>query len=199
MTNFNDRSNTTQNLEAAMLKIQGEIVDPAPNRKSHFSRKGENDYADLQAILKGIRPLCAKHGIKHGIKTSMRGEDWVIFLALSHPESGEWDNTNTLPYNPRLKPMERMSEKTYASRQLYSQEFGICVDRDDDGHLAQQGTVADAGVRQAKAREFLKVEWKNCTTDEQRAKFAIGAGKTVKSGLVTQEFVTELMDATVSA
>ena len=199
MTNCNDRSASTQNLEAAMLKIQGDVVDPAPNRKSHFARKGENDYADLQAFLKLLRPLCANYGIKHGIKTGSRGEDWVIYLALSHPESGEWDNTNTLPYNPRLKPMERMSEKTYASRQLYSQEFGICVDRDDDGHMAQQGTIADAGVRQAKAKEFLKSEWLNCKTEEQRAKFAIGASKTVKSGLVTQEFVTELMEANVSA
>lgn len=194
-----DRSVSTKNLEAAMLQIQGDITDPAPNRKSHFSRKGENDYADLQAILKSIRPLCAKFGIKHGVKTGRDGEDWVIYLCLSHPESGEWDNTNMLPYNPRLKPMERMSEKTYASRQLYSQEFGICVDRDDDGHLAQQGAVADSGVRKAKAQEFLKAEWKNCTTEEQRAKFAIGASKTVKSGLVTQEFVTELMEHVVSA
>ena len=136
----------------------------------------------------------AKHGVKHGIKTD--GEDWVIYLCPSHPESGEWDNTNMLPYNPRLKPMERMSEKTYASRQLYSQEFGICVDRDDDGHLAQQGTIADTGVRQAKAKEFLKTEWANCKTEEQRAKFAIVPATVV--GLVTQEFV-RTMEATVSA
>jgi len=195
----NDRSVSTKNLEAAMLQIQGKIVDPAPNRKSHFARKGENDYADLQAILKAIRPLCAEFGIKHGVKTGKDGEDWVIYLCLSHPESGEWDNTNVLPYNPRLKPMERMSEKTYASRQLYSQEFGICVDRDDDGHMAQQGNIADTGVRQAKAKEFLRKEWNSCTTEEQRAKFAIGASKTVKSGLVTQEFVSELMEEVVSA
>jgi hypothetical protein len=194
-----DCSSSTQNLEAAMLKIQGEIVDPAPNRKSHFARKGENDYADLQAMLKTIRPLCAKHGVKHGIKTAPRGDEWVIFLTLSHPESGEWDNTNMLPYNPRLKPMERMSEKTYASRQLYSQEFGICVDRDDDGHMAQQGTITDTETRKQKAKLFLQKEWSSCKTDEQRAKFAIGASKTVESGLVTQEFVSELMEATVSA
>ena len=35
-----DRSVSTKNLEAAMLQIQGDITDPAPNRKSHFSRKG---------------------------------------------------------------------------------------------------------------------------------------------------------------
>ena len=188
-------SNETKDLQAAMLKVQKEIKDPEPNAKSHFSKKGDNDYADLHAVLNAVRPSCVKHGIRHAVKSLKIDGEWVWVLYLCHPESGQFDATNSIPMVDGANPMARMSDKTYASRQLYSTEFGIAVDNDDNGLQADNAHHANKGStnKRQQAEQFLTEKWKAAKTEEQKARFAMGSEKTIASGAVTQEFVDQLM------
>ena len=191
-------SNETKDLQAAMLKVQKEIKDPEPNCKSHFAKKGDNDYADLHAVLNAIRPACSKHGIRHAVKSVKIDGEWQWVLLLCHPESGQYDGSNAIPMEHANGPMARMSDKTYASRQLYSTEFGIAVDNDDNGVQADNSHHANAGSSNTtlKAQQFLTEKWKAAKTDEQKARFAMGSEKTIASGAVTQEWVDQLMAGT---
>ena len=190
-------SNETKDLQAAMLKVQKEIKDPEPNCKSHFSKKGDNDYADLHAVLSAIRPACQKHGIRHAVKSLKVDGDWLWLLLLCHPESGQYDASNSIPMEHANGPMARMSDKTYASRQLYSTEFGIAVDNDDNGIQADNSHHATKGSsnKTQQAQQFLTEKWNAAKTEEQKARFAQGSEKTIASGAVTAEWVTELMGA----
>ena len=191
-------SDETKDLQAALLKAQKDIKDPEPNAKSHFAKKGDNDYADLHAVLDAVRPACTKHGIRHAVKSLKIDGEWVWLLYLVHPESGQFDATNSIPMVEGANPMARMSDKTYASRQLYSTEFGIAVDNDDNGVQADNAHHANAGSSNTtlKAQQFLTEKWKAAKTDEQKARFAMGSEKTIASGAVTQEWVDQLMAGT---
>lgn len=188
-------SDDTKDLQAAMLKAQKDIKDPEPNAKSHFSKKGDNDYADLHATLDAVRPACVKHGIRHAVKSLKIDGEWVWVLYLCHPESGQFDATNSIPMVDGANPMARMSDKTYASRQLYSTEFGIAVDNDDNGLQADNAHHANKGSsnKTKQAQQFLTEKWNAAKTDEQKARFAMGSEKTIASGAVTQEWVDQLM------
>ena len=87
--------------------------------------------------------------------------------------------------------MARMSDKTYASRQLYSTEFGIAVDNDDNGVQADNAHHANAGSsnKTLQAQKFLTEKWNAAKTPEAKARFAAGSEKTIASGAVTQEWV----------
>lgn len=191
-------SNETKDLQAAMLKVQKEIKDPEPNAKSHFSKKGDNDYADLHAVLNAVRPACTKHGIRHAVKSVKIDGEWQWVLLLCHPESGQYDASNSIPMVEGANPMARMSDKTYASRQLYSTEFGIAVDNDDNGVQADNAHHANAGSsnKTLQAQKFLTEKWNAAKTPEAKARFAAGSEKTIASGAVTQEWVEQLMAGT---
>ena len=191
-------SNETKDLQAAMLKVQKEIKDPEPNAKSHFAKKGDNDYADLHAVLNAVRPACTKHGIRHAVKSVKIDGEWQWVLLLCHPESGQYDASNSIPMVEGANPMARMSDKTYASRQLYSTEFGIAVDNDDNGVQADNAHHANAGSsnKTLQAQKFLTEKWNAAKTPEAKARFAAGSEKTIASGAVTQEWVEQLMAGT---
>ena len=191
-------SNETKDLQAAMLKVQKEIKDPEPNCKSHFAKKGDNDYADLHAVLNAVRPACTKHGIRHAVKSVKIDGEWQWVLLLCHPESGQYDGSNSIPMEHANGPMARMSDKTYASRQLYSTEFGIAVDNDDNGVQADNSHHANAGSsnKTPQAQKFLTEKWHAAKTPEAKARFAAGSEKTIASGAVTQEWVEQLMAGT---
>ena len=191
-------SNETKDLQAAMLKVQKEIKDPEPNCKSHFAKNGDNDYADLHAVLNAVRPACTKHGIRHAVKSVKIDGEWQWVLLISHPETGQYDASNSIPMVEGANPMARMSDKTYASRQLYSTEFGIAVDNDDNGLQADNAHHANAGSsnKTLQAQKFLTEKWKAAKTPEAKARFAAGSEKTIASGAVTQEWVEELMAGT---
>ena len=191
-------SNETKDLQAAMLKVQKDIKDPEPNAKSHFSKKGDNDYADLHAVLNAVRPACVKHGIRHAVKSVKIDGEWQWVLLISHPETGQYDASNAVPMEHANGPMARMSDKTYASRQLYSTEFGIAVDNDDNGLSADNAHHANAGSnnKALQAQKFLTEKWNAAKTPEAKARFAAGSEKTIASGAVTQEWVEELMAGT---
>ena len=161
-------------------------------------KKGDNDYADLHAVLNAVRPACTKHGIRHAVKSVKIDNEWQWVLLLCHPESGQYDASNSIPMEHANGPMARMSDKTYASRQLYSTEFGIAVDNDDNGVQADNSHHANAGSsnKTLQAQKFLTEKWNAAKTPEAKARFAAGSEKTIASGAVTQEWVEQLMAGT---
>lgn len=125
-------SDSTINIFPAIVKAQGEMVNPPKNADNPFFK---SKYADLPSILDITRPVLAENGL--GIMVFPLREGCEVLL--SHG-SGEWiyfDNPMPLILDKDTMQGEG-SAITYARRQIECALFHLAADTDDDGNAASQ-------------------------------------------------------------
>lgn len=119
-------------LADALAKAQAEIKAIGKDRTNpHF----KNRYATLDAILDGIRPTLAKHGLSvvQGVVTYGEGE--AVETTLVH-SSGEWLR-NHVPMKVGKQDAQGVgSALTYGRRYGVSALLALSTDEDDDGEAA---------------------------------------------------------------
>lgn len=125
-------SDTIGKLADALAKAQAEIKAIGKDRTNpHF----KNRYATLDAILDGIRPTLAKHGLSvvQGVVTYGEGE--AVETTLVH-SSGEWMR-NFVPMKVGKQDAQGVgSALTYGRRYGVSALLALSTDEDDDGEQA---------------------------------------------------------------
>ena len=133
-----DKSESIVNLSKALAAAQGEMPAIKFNATNPFLK---NHYADLGAVIAGVRPILAKHNL--AVTQLVSGEDNVVGVTtmLIHA-SGEWINeTVTLPIGEeRGKSSAQVAGSivTYLRRYALASILGVYSDEDGDGHSPAQ-------------------------------------------------------------
>ena len=133
-----NKSESIVNLSKALAAAQGEMPAIKFNATNPFLK---NHYADLGAVIAGVRPILAKHNL--AVTQLVSGEDNVVGVTtmLIHA-SGEWINeTVTLPIGEeRGKSSAQVAGSivTYLRRYALASILGVYSDEDGDGHSPAQ-------------------------------------------------------------
>lgn len=119
----------------ALVQFQSEAKDAPANTKNPFFN---SDYADLESILKTIRPLLAKNGFAVSQVIVPRESDMMLKTVLYHVSGNSIESL--IPIKADMaKPQAVASAITYARRYSLASIVGICdTDPDDDGNTAQK-------------------------------------------------------------
>lgn len=125
-------SPTITKLAEALAKAQAELKTITKDRVNpHF----RNRYATLDAIMEGIRPTLAKHGLSVIQGASDTATAFVVETMLLH-SSGEYIS-NTVPMTLTKSDAQGVgSGITYGRRYGVSALLGLATDEDDDGNEA---------------------------------------------------------------
>lgn len=124
-----------------LAKIQKELQAVVKSSKNPFFK---SSYADLNAHLSVIRPLCIKHGFvleqSTTIINSSTGAVNAVMSRISHIETGL--TKESVVVIPELDgDMQKIGGAiTYARRYTLSALFGMMAE-DDDGNLASGKTT----------------------------------------------------------
>ncbi len=126
-----ETSPTTEKLDAALAKAQGEITPAIKDRENpHFHSK----YADLESIWEAARPALCKHGIN--VTQWLLASDGGKLTILTRVAcGGEWmRSTFSIPVS-KQDAQGYGSATTYARRFTLMSAIGISPgeDEDDDG------------------------------------------------------------------
>lgn len=126
-------SDKTDQLELALARFQGECpVIPKNSKNPHFNSR----YADLPTIRQVTLPILLRCGLVLRSHPDLIGEQAVLTTRLSHPESGQWEESS-FPLRPaKSDPQGLAGAITYARRYAESAILGIVTEEDDDGNLA---------------------------------------------------------------
>jgi hypothetical protein len=128
------KSESLDKLGFALVKAQGDMIDPVKDAKGYGYK-----YAKLDQIIKLIRPTLTKHGLSYTIFPGQYYEDKQSLTGILLHESGQFiEGTIQLPVE-RSKGMSLLqsigSAITYGRRYLLSSVAGIQADDDIDGHV----------------------------------------------------------------
>jgi hypothetical protein len=125
-------SETIGHLAGALAKVQGSLRPVAMNKTNPFLR---NKYADLGAIIDGLRDLCAENGISF-VQMPTIEQGVGVTTRIMH-ESGEWlESTISLPLTDekgKSSAQAAGSIITYLRRYALAAAFGVVADEDADG------------------------------------------------------------------
>jgi len=128
------RSQTITKLVAALAKAQGELKNPAKDKKnSHFG----NWYADLATVIDTVMPVLATHGLAVIQMPCEWGDHPALCTLLTH-ESGEWVESTMRTRPSKTDPQGQGSAITYARRYALQAVVGVAADDDDDGNEASR-------------------------------------------------------------
>lgn len=128
-----NKSESIQNLAAALAKFQEEIKNPANSADNPFFK---SKYAPLNDVLNLVRPILTKHGLSVLQSPSGDGQNIIVTTLLLH-SSGEWIETEPLVLKADKPTAQGAgSAITYARRYAISAVLGISSEDDDDGNHA---------------------------------------------------------------
>lgn len=139
-----------KNLITAFCAFQSEVSNPINSKSNnHFNYS----YAPLDAILKDVRPILAKHGLAVMQETVNHGSGMIgIKTTLLH-ESGETYTTPAFYLPPQQISAQGFgSAITYGRRYSLSAILGIAGEEDVDGYLTESNgnnefqTLKDRGA-----------------------------------------------------
>lgn len=127
-----DKSDSIKELATALAKAQAELKAIGKDRTNpHF----RNRYATLDAIVDGVRPVLAKHGLSVVQGASDTTQGFTVETYLLH-SSGEWIR------NVVAMPVSKQDAQGVGSALTYGRRYGISAllslstDEDDDGEAA---------------------------------------------------------------
>lgn len=125
-------SDTTDKLDAALSKAQGEIVAASKDKTNpHFKSK----YADLASVWEACRGALTKNGI-NVTQWLLHSEDGRLHIVTRLACGGQWLRGHfSIPVS---KPDAQGygSATTYAKRFALAAAVGVVADDDDDGNAA---------------------------------------------------------------
>lgn len=131
-----ETSNTTEKLDAALAKAQGEIEAAVKDKTNpHFRSK----YADLTSVWSACRAPLAKHGISV-TQWPKHSEDSRLHLVTRVACQGEWIKGEFSVPVPKQDPQGYGSALSYLRRYSLSAVLGVVADEDDDGNAASAPT-----------------------------------------------------------
>lgn len=161
-------SDTIGHLAGALAKVQGSLRPVAMNKTNPFLK---NRYADLGAIIDGIRDLCAENGISVVQMPTIDGGIGVT-TRIMH-ESGEWlESTISLPLtDERGKSSAQAAGSiiTYLRRYALAAAFGVVADEDADGSEAPPASNGKPEVAPGRQESALTI-----TERQMKALHALG-------------------------
>lgn len=130
-----NKSESITNLAAALVKFNSEVkIIEKDAQNPHF----KNQYATLDNIIDGVRPILAKFGLSVMQFPAGDGEQFSLTSILLH-ESGEWIESPPLIMRPvKNDPQGIGSCATYARRYSISALLSLNTGEDDDGNEASQ-------------------------------------------------------------
>jgi len=148
------KSESINELAAALSAFQGEIKNPVKNREVTVrTRTGSSykfAYATFDVILDTCRPLLAKHGLAVLQFPSNSEKGLELTTILTH-QSGQWmSGSLTLPIQ-ESGPQAMGSLISYARRYSMASILGIAAEEDDDANIAEGNSVQTAGASQKAA------------------------------------------------
>lgn len=125
------QSESIKSLSVALVKAQAEVGGAVKGSKNDFFK---SSYADLNAVLKEIKPVFAAHGLAV-IQLPKSDENGVGVTTRVIHVSGEWiEDEFTLPL-AKADPQAAGSAITYAKRYALKAMAGM-ADVDDDAEAA---------------------------------------------------------------
>lgn len=128
-----NKSDSIQNLAAALSKFQEEIKNPSNSADNPFFK---SKYAPLSDVLNLVRPILSKNGLSVLQSPSGNGQDIIITTMLLH-SSGEWIEADPLVLKADKPTAQGAgSAITYGRRYAVSAVLGISSEDDDDGNHA---------------------------------------------------------------
>ena len=144
-------------LEAAMAAMQAEVVDPLRDQEVNAG-KLKFKYADLEGVLKAIRPVLKKHGLWISRHTEIQGGNIVMIAQMRHVKGGKGEAAVYPVSGLNASHQQIGAGMTYAQRRLDSLVTGIASTDDNDA----QGT-ADLGegpkVKMSAHQAKKEVNW----------------------------------------
>ena len=150
-----NKSESIQLLAAALSKAQAEMPAIKFDSKNPFLK---NDYASLGAIIAGVRPVIAKHGLSVAQLTF--GEDGVagVETVLMHA-SGEWISQSiSMPIGEEKGKSSAQvagSIVTYLRRYSLASILGIYSDEDGDGNKPEPTRKPTRAKPEAQANDDI--------------------------------------------
>ena len=126
-------SEQNKELFEALANFQKNIVEPKKDKKVRYG-KTEFHYADLDSILKAVRPLMAEQGLSFTQIPQVQDGKVGVITIIMHC-SGQF-----IESDPFLIPTQQQNAQgygsciTYAKRYSLSALLGISADEDDDGN-----------------------------------------------------------------
>ncbi len=150
-------SEQNKELFAAIAKFQKSVTDPKKDKVVNYG-KTKFTYADLDSVLKAVRPLLAEQGLSFTQIPMTDGNRVGVQTIIMH-SSGQY-----IESEPFLIPAKQQDAQgygscmTYAKRYTLSALLGVSADEDDDGNY---GSGADRKPeyinRQNNANDWLQV------------------------------------------
>lgn len=127
-----ETSQTTEKLDAALAKMQGEIKAAIKDSLNpHFRSK----YADLASVWEAVRAALSKHGISV-TQWPLKSDDGKLEILTRIAHSGEWMRATF------SIPVTKQDAQGYGSGVTYSRRFtlmaalGVAPGDDDDAEAA---------------------------------------------------------------
>lgn len=137
-------SKETKDINTALAKAQAEYPVIGYNRDNPYFK---SQYADLDTIIRSVRPALTKYGLSLTQQTRITDEGATILHTRLRHSSGQWIECRARIIPPKNDPQSYGSTLTYQKRQSAMALLAITASHDasDD----------DAEVAMADAREAL--------------------------------------------
>lgn len=129
----NNQSFNISELAKSLSKAQAEFKPISQNRSNPFFK---SKYADLDSILKAVRPALAKHGLSFYQYTSIDNGKTILHSRILHT-SGQWVESQTNIAPPKADIQSYGSTMSYQRRYSAITLLGVATTDDpfdDDGN-----------------------------------------------------------------
>lgn len=134
-----NRSESIQNLAAALSAFQGEVQNPKNTAENPYFK---SKYAPLGDVLNIVRPLLAKYGLSVIQIPSTENDNISVRTLLIH-KSGEWIESEPLTLKMDKPTAQGAGAAiTYARRYAISAILGISSEDDDDANSISPQTIS---------------------------------------------------------
>jgi len=159
-----NQSYTINEIATAFSKAQAEFGRIEQNRSNPFFK---SKYADLDAILKAVRPALSKHGLSFYQYESIKNGETILHSRIMH-SSGQWIESQTKINPPKGDIQSFGSTMSYKKRYSALTILGVATSddpSDDDGNSVSQknppkSTITPTQVKkistEIKGKEFLE-------------------------------------------
>lgn len=155
-----NRSETINELAAALSKAQGEFESAKKDRANPFFK---SKYADLASVLDATREAMAKNGLSFSQVPTRGDGDKITLTTMIMHSSGQWISGDYPVIVTKMDAQGLGSGITYARRYALQAMLGVSAD-DDDGEAAVGRVSKSASVTGAPVNK--KPEWTKEQSEE---------------------------------
>ena len=130
------RSEEVKDLVAALAKAQGSYPSIGADRENPYFK---SNYADLDMILKSVRPMLSQNGLSFTQDTRFADDGQTVLHTRLYHATGQWIETRARILPVKNTPQEYGSCLSYMRRYSAMSLLGITVSRDpsdDDAEVA---------------------------------------------------------------